>query len=202
AAPFAPTDAAPPAPITRFAVISSAFLHDCDPAIVAALESFARELESIGLRRATFDASDWTGSFDLFAPIQAWEAARIHAGHHDQFDPSIRERLSWGTRLTDDEITVLRAHHAAFRASVDALLAEHELLVLPATPVTRFVAGADQSQTRARVLRYTTPFSLAGVPVVTVPAAAAGMQLAAARNSDESLLALAARIGTQRKARA
>ncbi len=83
---------------------------------------------------------------------------------------------------------------------MDALLAEHELLLLPATPVTRFMAGADQSQTRARVLRYTTPFSLAGVPVVTFPCAAAGMQLAAARGEDEALLNLAARLGAQRKA--
>ncbi|MDR3737567.1 MAG: amidase family protein [Terracidiphilus sp.] len=200
AAPFAPTNAAPPAPITRFAVIGSAFLHDCGPAIVAALESFARELESLGLRRSTFDAANWSDSFDLFAPIQAWEAARIHTGHYDQFETSIRERLMWGARITDDEIAALRACHTAFRASIDALISEHELLVLPATPVTRFVAGADQSQTRARVLRYTTPFSLAGVPVVTVPAAAAGMQLATARNADESLLDLAARIGAQRKA--
>jgi len=199
AAPFAPAAAAPRAEFTRFAVIDAAFLHDCEPAIIAALEATACELEALGLHRATFDASAWHGSFNLFAPIQAWEAARIHAGHHDRFESSIRERLARGARITDDEIAELRARHSTFRAGVDALLAEHELLLLPATPVARFVAGADQSQIRARVLRYTTPFSLAGVPVVTVPAGAAGMQLAAARDSDEALLALAARLGAQRR---
>lgn len=198
-APFASEHVAPRAPFTRFSVIDAAFLYDCEPEIVEALERFARELEALGLRRSHFDATAWTGAFDIFAPIQAWEAARIHAGFHDRFAPLLRERMEWGARITDHEIQALRLRHAAFRAAVDALLGEHELLVLPATPVTRFVAGADQSQTRARVLRYTTPFSLAGVPVVTVPAAAAGMQLAAARNADEQLLSLAGCIGFTRR---
>jgi Asp-tRNA(Asn)/Glu-tRNA(Gln) amidotransferase A subunit family amidase len=46
-----------------------------------------------------------------------------------------------------------------------------------------------------RLLRYTAPFSVAGVPVVTVPGAAGGVQMAAARNCDEALLGLAARLG-------
>jgi aspartyl-tRNA(Asn)/glutamyl-tRNA(Gln) amidotransferase subunit A len=59
--------------------------------------------------------------------------------------------------------------------------------------------GADNSQARSRILRYTSPFSLAGVPVATIPCAVGGMQLAAAREHDESLLNLAARIGSKRR---
>jgi aspartyl-tRNA(Asn)/glutamyl-tRNA(Gln) amidotransferase subunit A len=66
--------------------------------------------------------------------------------------------------------------------------------------VARLAAGADHSQTRSRLLRYTSPFSLAGVPAVTIPCAHGGMQLAAARGCDEPLLALAAQIGAQRNA--
>ena len=70
---------------------------------------------------------------------------------------------------------------------------------MPASPVARLAAGADHSMTRAQILRYTTPISLAGVPAVTLPCAAGGMQLAAARGCDESLAELAAKIGAQRK---
>ena len=80
---------------------------------------------------------------------------------------------------------------------MDDLLAVHQLLLLPATPVTRLPAGADHSTTRARLLRYTTPLSLAGVPIVTIPCAAGGMQLAAARDEDEALLKVAARLGSR-----
>src|SRR5208283_890544 len=100
---------------------------------------------------------------------------------------------------TDAEISVLRQRHAEFNARVDDLFAAHELLLMPATPVARLATGADHSQTRARLLRYTTPFSLAGVPVVTIPCRVGGMQLAAARGFDEPLVQVAAQLGVHRK---
>jgi aspartyl-tRNA(Asn)/glutamyl-tRNA(Gln) amidotransferase subunit A len=193
-------------PTTRefkeFGVVSDEFLHDCEPAIVDGLRRVERELHALGLESARVDVSWWANAFDIFAPIQAWEAARIHAGHFDKIQPAIRERLEWGAHITDNELATLRERHAEFRARVDDLLQEHELLLLPASPVARLNIGTDNSQARSRILRYTTPFSLAGVPVVTIPAAVGGMQLAAARENDESLLELAARIGSRRKRQA
>jgi aspartyl-tRNA(Asn)/glutamyl-tRNA(Gln) amidotransferase subunit A len=145
------------------------------------------------------DVSWWADSFEIFTPIQAWEAARIHAGHFDRVQPAIRERLEWGARITDAELANLRKRHAEFRAHVDDLLQEHELLLLPASPVARLNIGAENSKARSTILRYTTPFSLSGVPVVTIACTVGGMQLAAARENDESLLELAARIGSWRK---
>jgi len=191
---FAAEPAEEPANFNRFAVVENSFLHDCEPGIRTGFERTARALEALGLRGSRIDASWWADSFEIFAPIQAWEAARIHAGHFDRFEASIRERLEWGARIADSEIADLRQRHEVFRDRMDALLAEHELLLLPAAPVARLTAGADHSKARARLLRYTTPFSLAGIPVVTIPCAVGGMQLAGARGSDESLLQLAVRL--------
>jgi aspartyl-tRNA(Asn)/glutamyl-tRNA(Gln) amidotransferase subunit A len=186
----------------KFAVVHDEFLQDCEPAIVGGLRRVERELQALGLESTTVDVSWWADSFDIFAPIQAWEATRIHAGNLDQIQPDIRERLEWGSRITDAELAALRERHAEFRAGVDELLQKHELLLLPASPVARLNIGADNSQARARILRYTTPFSLAGVPVVTIPSSIGGMQLAAARENDESLLELAAGIGFRRRQQA
>ena len=183
----------------KFAIVDDAFLHDCEPAIVAGLHQFERELHTLGLESAKADVGWWANSFEIFAPIQAWEAARLHAGHLNRIQPAIRERLEWGSRITDAEVAALRQRHAEFRARVDDLLHDHELLLLPASPVARLNIGADNSHARSQILRYTTPFSLAGVPVVTVPCRVGGMQLAALREHDESLLDLAARIGSARK---
>ena len=182
----------------KFAVVHDAFLHDCEPAIVEGLRLVERELQALGLESTKVDVGWWANSFEIFAPIQAWEAARLHAGHFDKIQPAIRERLEWGARITDAEIAALRQRHAEFRSRVDELLHEHELLLLPASPVARLNIGADNSQ-RSRILRYTTPFSLAGVPVVTIPCRVGGMQLAACRENDESLLALASQIGGGRR---
>jgi aspartyl-tRNA(Asn)/glutamyl-tRNA(Gln) amidotransferase subunit A len=192
---FAPRTTESDVPIMRFAVVDESFLDDCEPEIVAAFNETVEKLAALGLEFSTFDAAEWSDSFEIYAPIQAWEAARIHAGFYRHFDSSIRERLEWGASITDAEIAALRLRHAAFQARVDSLLAQHELLVMPASPVARLTAGADHSETRKRLLRYTTPFSLAGVPVVTVPCGAGGAQLAASRNRDEQLVELAARLG-------
>jgi aspartyl-tRNA(Asn)/glutamyl-tRNA(Gln) amidotransferase subunit A len=200
AEPFAPRDAAPPSRFARFAVVDDAFLHDCEPEIVASLNATVRELEALGLRAARVDVKWWADSFEIFAPLQAWEAARIHAGHFEHFQPAIRERLEWGARITDVEHYRLHSRHGMFFQRMKELLVEYELLLLPASPVAWLAAGADHSQTRGRLLRYTTPLSLSGMPVVTIPCAAGGMQLAAAQDADESLLQFAAELGASRKA--
>ena len=201
---FGSTDATNLKLPTRFAVIDDAFLEDCRPEIVANLRKCAAELEALGLESTTVSVDWWSDSREIFAPIQASEAARYHRGHFAHFEPSIRERLEWGASLSHDAVAALRLRHAAFRDRMDALLAGHELLLMPAAPVVKLSAGADHSQTRARLLRYTTPVSLSGMPAVTIPFLdkghpSGGMQLAAAREDDARLLAIAAQLGERRK---
>ena len=154
------------------------------------------------MRAVKIDAKWWEEAFEIYAPIQAWEAARIHAGHFDLYGRGLRERLEWGARITSAEISALRQRHAEFTARMDSLFEANGLLLMPATPVARLAAGADHSKTRVRLLRYTTPFSMVGVPVVTLPCAIGGMQMAAARGCDESLVEVAARLGARRKSAA
>jgi aspartyl-tRNA(Asn)/glutamyl-tRNA(Gln) amidotransferase subunit A len=186
-------------PFARVAVVNDAFLGDCDPAIVASFNTCIRDLESLGLHPTRIEVGWWADAFEILAPIQAFEAAHLHAGHFSHFEASIRQRLQWGASLETAEIAAFRQRHRAFQARMDELFIDHELVLLPATPLTRLDAGADHTQTRSRILRYTAPFSLAGAPVVTIPCAAGGMQLAAANGHDESLLDLAAQLGALRK---
>lgn len=201
---FGPTDATDLKLPTRFAVIDDAFLADCEAEVVANLHKCVEELEALGLTSTTVHIDWWSDSREIFAPIQASEAARYHHGHFDHFEPSIRQRLEWGASLSHDAVAALRQRHEAFRDRMDALLAEHELLLMPASPVAKLPTGADHSQTRARLLRYTTPVSLSGMPAVTIPfldngRPSGGMQLAAAREDDARLLAIAAQLGQRRK---
>jgi aspartyl-tRNA(Asn)/glutamyl-tRNA(Gln) amidotransferase subunit A len=205
AAPFAPAKTSPAQSsqarlFTRFAFVHDSFLHDCEPEVVTGFRRVIRELENLGLEARTIETGWWSDAVDIYAPLQAFEAAQIHAGNFDQFAPAIRDRLMGGAGLTPAEVSALRQRHRAFRAHMDELFAAHELLLLPSIPVSRLAAGADHSQTRMRLLRYTAPFSLAGTPTVAIPCAQGGMQLAAARGNDESLLALTAQIGAHRKA--
>lgn len=187
---------------TRFAIVPDSFLHDCEPEILAAYRQTTAEFESLGLRASPIEVEWWNEARDIFAPIQAWEAARFHHGHFAEFEPAIRDRLQWGAGITPEELAAFRRRHDAFRARMNELFEKHELILMPAAPVSMLRAGADHSQTRPRLLRYTAPFSLAGVPAVTIPCRPGGMQLASARERDEDLLQFAALIGAHRKAAA
>lgn len=185
----------------HFAIVGEGFLHDCEQEIWDSYRQTIRGLESLGLQSTEIDVGWWSEAQEIFAPIQAWEAAGYHRGNFSAFEAAIRERLEWGARITLDEIATLRGRHEDFKARMDALFAEHELVMLPAAPIARLAAGADHSNTRKRLLRYTAPFSLAGVPAVTIPCDPGGMQLAAGREQDEALLQLAALVGAKRKTR-
>jgi Asp-tRNA(Asn)/Glu-tRNA(Gln) amidotransferase A subunit family amidase len=78
---------------------------------------------------------------------------------------------------------------------MDRLLQMHDFLMLPCAPMTTLPAGADHSATRLKILRYTNPISLAGMPAVTLAAKGGGVQLVAARGKDAPLLAFAAGLG-------
>jgi aspartyl-tRNA(Asn)/glutamyl-tRNA(Gln) amidotransferase subunit A len=196
---FAPGEPRHTRSYTQFGIAGDDFLFDCEPEIIAAYKETVADFKALGLRPKPLDVPWWAESSDIFAPIQASEAAGLHAGRFGEFETGIRERLEWGARITPNEIASLRQRHAEFRARMDELFAAHELILLPAAPVAQLTAGVDHSNTRKRLLRYTTPFSLAGVPAVTIPCRAGGMQLAAARDEDEALLQFAALVGAHRK---
>jgi Asp-tRNA(Asn)/Glu-tRNA(Gln) amidotransferase A subunit family amidase len=200
ATPFATGEKVAADRFMRFAFLGDKFLHDCEPEVIESFHSEIGELQELGLEAELIDPEWWKHSIEIFAPLQASEAALLHAGHFDRCEPSIRERLKWGASLSPAEVGSLRQRHADFRARMDELFAAHQLILMPSSPVARLAAGADHSQTRSRLLRYTSPFSLAGVPTVAIPCAHGGMQLAAARGFDEPLLALAAQIGARRNA--
>jgi aspartyl-tRNA(Asn)/glutamyl-tRNA(Gln) amidotransferase subunit A len=169
------------------------FLHDCDPAILTELNAWQSKLAQQHIALARFEADFWNEAMSIFAPIQASEAAAIHRGNFTHFEPPIAERLAWGESIADAELTALRARMNVFRTATNALFEGFDYLLLPCSPVTALFATDDQSEARARILRYTTPISLCGLPVVTLPG---GMQLVAPMNEDATLLSLSSAILT------
>jgi len=168
--------ATPPLRSPRIGVPHREFLHDCEADVLATLQHWQQIFTEQQANIATFDAAYWSDAVSLFAPIQAHEAAALHHGHFHHFEPTIAERLAWGATLPESEIASLRLKLAAFRETTAALF-ENE----------------DQSQTRVRILRYTAPISLAGLPVVTLPGSAGGLQLVGPLGSDAELLAFSAK---------
>jgi Asp-tRNA(Asn)/Glu-tRNA(Gln) amidotransferase A subunit family amidase len=179
----------------RVGYLAGGLLDDCDASVLTSLEAWRERLLSAGTQMVPLRPDFWADAFAIYAPLQAVEAARWHAGFFDEFEPAIAERLRWGASLQKAEIAEWQGRHQAFVRDTDALFATVDFLLMPAVPLTRLVAGADQTEARPRILRYTTPASLAGLPVVVLPGKPVGMQMLAARGADSRLLQFAATMG-------
>ncbi|RXH58062.1 amidase [Granulicella sibirica] len=178
--------------VIRVGCVAESFLSRCDAEVIATYRQSKERWQRVGAEVEEFDASEWEGSVAIFSGIQAHEAAAIHRGHYDEFDAEIAARLKWGASLTDEQVTDLLARLAVFRERMTALMARFDLLMLPCAPMSRLVAGEDHTAIRPEILRYTTPFSLAGLPVVALPGEnfGTGMQIATAPGEDAKLIAL------------
>ncbi len=180
----------------RVGLPEASYFHDCEPAVLATLQIWKARLLACGALLTEFDATMWSDATAIIAPIQAHEAATLHRGHFDACEAVISQRLAWGASITDDALAALLERRAAFRAETYALFKRFDFLLLPCTPMASLYAGADHTETRARILRYTSPISLTGLPVVTLPGPgpqpSGGLQLVGAMGSDAPLLALSA----------
>jgi len=186
-----------PSPRVRVGAIAGTFPRDCDACVAQAFAECQDQIAAAGAEVGAFEADHWDEALSIYAPIQASEAAAIHApntgGDFSCFPAPISERLAWGKSLSSEEIQQQRNRHAEFRERVDKLFEQYDFLLLPCSPLSRLRAGQDHSETRMKILRYTVPMSLAGTPVVTLPfAGGAGIQLVAPRGEDAELLDYAA----------
>ena len=188
---------APSSAAIRIGFIGNEFLHDCEPEVLGAYEAWKQHLARHGAKLTAFDSAFWNESPQIYSPIVASEAASIHRGHFDHFEPVIAERLTYGASIPAAEIQNLRQRLHAFRLKMSQLFENFDLLLAPCAPVSKLHAGQDHTESRKAILRYTTPASLAGLPAVTLPgehigaAFGTGMQLLAAPMRDTSLLAFA-----------
>jgi aspartyl-tRNA(Asn)/glutamyl-tRNA(Gln) amidotransferase subunit A len=187
----------PPQTSVRIGCISNDFLHDCDPDVLTAFETWKQRLAERGAAIFTFDPTFWADSPAIYSPIVASEAAAIHHGHFQHFDPVIAERLTFGASIPAAELQSLHQRLQRFRLQMSTLFERFDFLIAPCAPVSKLRAGQDHTESRKAILRYTTPASLCGLPAVTLPgehigaALGTGVQLLASPMQDASLLAFA-----------
>ncbi len=182
----------------RIGFVGDDFTHDCEPEVLSAFAAWKQHLTHHGSTLTPIDTAFWADSLEIFSTIQASEAAQIHRGRYQHFEPAIAERLTWGASITSTQLETLHRRLDIFRSQISSLFQQVDLLLVPCAPVNKLLSGEDQSHIRKAILRYTTPASLGGLPTVTLAGEAigapfgTGMQLIAAPMQDGALLAFAA----------
>ena len=192
-----PIAAAPAIDGLRIGAPDPSLLEDCEGDVLATLRSWGSRFQELDASVGSFDAPFWSEAMAIYAPIQSSEAAALHTRCFHHFEPVIAERLAWGASIPPQELAELHERLSKFRASTSALFESFDYLLFPCAPMASIAAGVDHAVTRPRILRYTTPISVAGLPVVVLPmhragAPAGGIQLVGPMGSDAGLLALSA----------
>ncbi|MFT3782167.1 MAG: amidase family protein [Nibricoccus sp.] len=114
-------------------------------------------------------------SSQTYAVLQSVEAAAVHEpwldGHKQLYSPTVWERIDRGRRWLTAEIGAAKANHSAIQKWWAEFFAKYDFLILPATPFPALTKAECTQTNRDRLLALTTPASLGGLPVLTIPVA-------------------------------
>jgi AtzE family amidohydrolase len=119
------------------------------------------------------------------------------------FDPMTRDRFLAAALLPGAVYARAQSVRRAYRDAVKALFADNDVLVAPTTPIAAPLIGQDTVTlggstfaARAHAGRFTIPFSIIGLPVISVPVRGPGLprgvQLVAAPFRESTLFRAAA----------
>ncbi|KMS50894.1 amidase [Novosphingobium barchaimii LL02] len=157
----------------RVARLGGRFRDNADPDQLAVIDAIAPDAPLIELPEI---ARARSAAF----LITAYEGGALHrealAEDAMAFDPQVRDRLLAGALLPDALYAEAQAFRTAYRARIEALVADYDVLLAPATPTTaplvedpRILIDGALSPARADLGIHTQPISFTGLPSLAVP---------------------------------
>jgi aspartyl-tRNA(Asn)/glutamyl-tRNA(Gln) amidotransferase subunit A len=160
-----------------------------------------------GARIVPVEMPDVTALMSAYNPLTRPEAAWVHraalADDPDLFTPPVRDALLEGHQYSALDYLAARQVRSDARRWLTSRLSELDALLMPSVPVPAPARGAVEVETetgpvahRAAFLPFSLPFSVTGVPAVTVPIGdvdglPVGAQLVGLPGADARLLDLA-----------
>jgi amidase/aspartyl-tRNA(Asn)/glutamyl-tRNA(Gln) amidotransferase subunit A len=136
----------------------------------AAAQAFAPEAESAVRSDLLAGFLSAPATYNTLVALEAWQ---VHQSWAEKFraryDPSVWQRLNRVHDLTTAQIDAAHADLAAVRQLWKTFFLTYDFLVLPASPFAALTKADCTLANRNRILALTTPASLGGLPVLTIP---------------------------------
>jgi AtzE family amidohydrolase len=189
----------------RIAMLGGWFADNLSAEMAAARERIAAHL---GAPTVTLPAVDVARSAAFL--ITAHEGGTFHAPSLAiqalTYDPATRDRLIAGATLDPEIVTRARTFRRWFASQADALFADRDVLIAPATPCAAppiadpmIDVNGQHVPARANLGLFTQPLSFIGLPSLVVPLRDCGplplgLQLVGPKGGEARLFALAARL--------
>lgn len=185
-------------------------------AVTSAFGTVRRALRAAGHTVADI-APDWTElTRELYPTIVSFEAFLIHRDdfdhHPDGFQTEVLGRIEVASHTTHADYDDAIAQMRRLRSNLDEVFERNDVLLCPTTPISAPLIGqrsgfeCGYESVFDIALAYTTPFSVLGVPALSLPvlsrteaswqgrAMPVGIQLVGRPGAEEQLLALASEV--------
>ena len=150
--------------------------QSADPEVAAAVrvtaEKFAPAADAATRDRL---ARPFKHAAEAYSILQSTEAYGVHAEwldkHRDLYSPDVWARIDRGRRWSPTQLNSAQANWAAVRAVWQDFFLTYDYLVMPATPFPALSKADLTQENRNRLLALSTPASLGGLAVLSIPCA-------------------------------
>ena len=164
----------------RVGLLRDFFLSSATAEVRAAVETAARALQGAGALVDEVALPKVAHVAAASYAVVASEALAYHtswlATRAGEYDPEVRKRLQLGAFISGAHYVRAQQARALVRDEIDAALAQRDVLLAPATPLTaprlderQTTLGDGPSDVRGALIRLTRPFNCSGHPACAVP---------------------------------
>jgi amidase/aspartyl-tRNA(Asn)/glutamyl-tRNA(Gln) amidotransferase subunit A len=143
---------------------------DVSAAFRTAAERFAHKADEATRDELLHGFAPSLAAYNTTVAVEAWQGHQAWAERfRRQYDPVVWQRLNRVHALSAADLEAAAAARAAARLLWTKFFLTYDYLVLPATPCGALTKDECTLENRTRLLTLTTPASVGGLPVLTIP---------------------------------
>ena len=183
----------------RVGLLGGHFKTEPQPAVVALVTQAARVFEELGADVEEVELDGAAGTIERASEMLLADAAAFHqarlAERADGFGPDVRTRLRIGALVSGSQYALARQEQRRWQRQLTQTFERYDLLLAPTCGIPApLIEESEGVETTRLLTRFTYPFSLAQLPVLSVPCGftqgplPVGMQLIAPAWAEAAIL--------------
>ena len=183
----------------RVGLLGGHFKTEPQPAVVALVTQAARVFEELGADVEEVELDGAAGTIERASEMLLADAAAFHqarlAERADGFGPDVRTRLRIGALVSGSQYALARQEQRRWQRQLSQTFERYDLLLAPTCGIPApLIEESEGVETTRLLTRFTYPFSLAQLPVLSVPCGftqgplPVGMQLIAPAWAEAAIL--------------